>query len=218
MRIQGKNVDLIPFTQNILTHLFIWHDDPWFDDVMSAEVGPKSESDLKQMYNRFVAPIGRLFVVAEHDTTDPIGIVAFGNIDLMVRQAEVFGGIGVLDKRDKGYGIEALTMMIDWGVGQLGLQRIYAIVKQHNQVCINMLTNAGFKKGAVTKNALYQGGKFVNTVAMNYTLASSLPLNMFAQVSEFTKEYKQKGESVHSGHVKMLNAFCEYIRKTGGDE
>jgi RimJ/RimL family protein N-acetyltransferase len=217
MDIVGSRVDLRPFTKDIIAYLYKWHQDPEFDATMSTEIGPKSEIDLKAMYDRFLPPSGRLFVVTRHGEAAPIGVVAFGNLDLVNRRAEIFGGLG--DRRGEGLGVEAMRMMMDWGIANLGLQRIYANVVADNRGCLNMLANADFKKEAEFKNEIYRGGRFLNRVVMGYNLASTLPLELFKTVTEFVKKYKENtGKNIHGGHLELLNAFCEYVRKTGGDD
>lgn len=212
MNISGDKVVLTAFSDSILSDLYRWHQDEWFDDVMSDEVGPKSSVDLKQMYNPIMPPRGRLFVVKEKKEGNAIGIIALYNIDLVNRQAEIFGGIGDKKNRDKGYGAEALGLMIRWGVEQLGLHRIYANIKSHNKESINLLTKAGFKKESVQKDVIFQNGNFINKVIMSYTLNSILPSNINDEVSNFLAKYeKENGKALHDGYINVIKSFCDYI-------
>jgi len=215
MNLEGDRVDLKPFTNNIIQFLFNWHRDPVFDSMMSQEVGPKSEYDIQTRYGSMVKS-GRVFVVTEHGQDIPVGIVCLINIDTINRKAEIYGGLG--DKRNQGLGAEALKMMVSWGVEQLGLQRIYANIISTNKESINLLQNAGFKKEAEFKNEIYQGGRFHNRVVMGFNLASDLPANIVEHITGFLASRKDSGKKVHGGYVEMLNEFCEYVRKTGGDE
>jgi RimJ/RimL family protein N-acetyltransferase len=219
MTVEGEEVDLKPFAEKILSDLFVWHEDPVFDEMTSSEIGPKSIVDLKNMYNQFMPPNGRLFTVVKHGQVKPIGIVALANIDMKNRQAEIFGGIGLKETRNKGYGPESLRLMMNWGINQLGLQRIYAYVKANNQESCNMLVKAGFKKETEIKDAIYQNGSFSNRILMGYTLSSKLPLNIMEQITSFAKYCKEDlGKKIHDGHLELLNTFCEFVRKQGGEE
>ena len=217
MNIEGKRVDLRAIDSSIVHHLFEWHLDPEFDKSMMVESGPKSEIDIKVMYDRFLPPHGRFFAISEHGKLVPIGFIVLHNLDMVNRKAEIIAGLGTM--RGEGLMAEAVTLMMDWGISQLGLQRIYANVVAGNERCMKMLSACGFKKEAEFKNEIYRNGAYVNRIVFGYNLVSTLPLEMFKKVTEFVKHYKETTKkNIHGGHVDMLNSFCEFVRKTGGDD
>jgi len=187
MILKGEKVYLIPYDETSIGLLVKWHEDDVFDDVMSDERSPKSIIDIKNIYSRFLPPRGRLFIGAikpidelkdeekqklspekkkEMEKLIPIGIIALADIDWKNRKAELFGGIGFKEMRNKGYGIDAIKTILNWARKELGLHRIYAYVKAHNKIAINSLKTAGFKVECEMKDAIYQDGKFINKVLM----------------------------------------------------
>ena len=188
--IKGERVYLMPFNDLSLLLVQKWHEDEWFDDVMSGERGPKSSVDIKNLYQGFMAPHGRLFVVcikpseimdkASIDALNPsqkekideliqVGVVALTNIDMKNRKAEIYGGIGDKTLREKGLGIDTIQVMVKWARKELGLHRIYAYVKEHNQIAINSIKTAGFTLECMMKDACYQDGKFINKAMLACT-------------------------------------------------
>jgi len=172
--IKGKKVVLLPYASADWNLLEAWHQDPWFDDVMSDEIRGKDQSDIISMYKRFSPPNGRLFMGArisknQEEIPVKIGMVAITNIDWKNRKAEIVGGIGPVDLRNKGYGIDAIETVVDWARRQLGLHRIYAIVKAHNEAAIKSLQAAGFKIEGAMKDAHFQDGNFINKVMLANT-------------------------------------------------
>jgi RimJ/RimL family protein N-acetyltransferase len=157
---------------------------------MSDEVGPKSIVDIQNIYKQFLPPQGRLFMGAIRpiDTMDPeatekfdeakkkelselvqIGVVAFCNIDAKNKSAEIFGGIGYPEMREKGYGIDAMKTLIAWGRKELGLHRIYAYCREENKLAVNSLQTAGFTMECHMKDAVFHGGKFENKILLANT-------------------------------------------------
>lgn len=188
--IKGERVYLMPVTDLSMMLIAKWHEDEWFDDVMSGERGPKSVIDLKNMYQQFMPPYGRLFMgcirpseimeakdIAKLSDTQKVssnelvqvGVVALANIDWKNRKAEIYGGIGETGLREKGLGIDAMRTIIHWARLELGLHRIYAYVKEHNQIAINSLKTAGFTLECMMKDAAYQDGKFINKALLAAT-------------------------------------------------
>ena len=186
--IKGDRVTLVPVNDITMALIVKWHEDPWFDDVLSNECSPKSANDLRNFYAQFLPPAGRIFAatIVPLDGMDEkdkekldnkqkdmlaqpmqIGIIALTNIDMKNRKAEIFGGIGEPTLREKGYGIEGLGLMVKWARKELGLHRIYAYIKEHNQLAINSMKSAGFVLECMMKDATYQDGQFINKALMS---------------------------------------------------
>ncbi|WP_027409095.1 GNAT family N-acetyltransferase [Anoxybacteroides tepidamans] len=58
----------------------------------------------------------------------------------------------------KGYATEAVSKVISYGLHELGLTRIGAVVFIGNQASNQLLTKIGFQKEAVLRNYMYQNG------------------------------------------------------------
>ncbi len=81
---------------------------------------------------------------------------ALGLIDLFdFNPAHHRAGVGILiaekEYRGKGYGREALQLMINYGATHLRLHQLYANISEDNETSIKLFENQGFKRIGVKK-------------------------------------------------------------------
>ncbi|MDF2606744.1 MAG: N-acetyltransferase [Bacillales bacterium] len=63
----------------------------------------------------------------------------------------------------KGYTLEALSKVIQYGFNELGFTRIGAVVFTENQASNNLLTKLGFQQEGILRDYMYQNGKAHDT-------------------------------------------------------
>ena len=95
-----------------------------------------------------------------------IGNVALINISLPNRRASM--GIFIGDKScwSKGYGTEALELMVRYAFHELNLHRIYLTVFEFNVRAMRAYEKAGFRREGVFRDAVYKNGKYHNVYPM----------------------------------------------------
>jgi diamine N-acetyltransferase len=75
-------------------------------------------------------------------------------------------GIGILIKkeahREKGYGKEALNLLIDYCFTHLDLHQLYCNISETNKASINLFSNRGFEKIGLKKDWNIINGAFKN--------------------------------------------------------
>jgi len=89
-----------------------------------------------------------------------IGSVGLHDISMPFRYTEL--GIVIGDKScwSKGYGTEALNLMMGYGFDQLNLHRIFLTVFSFNARAIRVYEKAGFKREGVFRDHMYWNGKY----------------------------------------------------------
>jgi UDP-4-amino-4,6-dideoxy-N-acetyl-beta-L-altrosamine N-acetyltransferase len=97
-------------------------------------------------------------VLKENDQL--IGNIALTHISIPYRQASL--GIFIGDKScwSKGYGTEALNLMLGHGFNQLNLHRIFLTVLSFNARAIRAYEKVGFKREGVFREHMYRDGKY----------------------------------------------------------
>lgn len=101
------------------------------------------------------------FSIVKKDNDELIGNCSFFDIDKMYGTATVGVFIGEEENRNKGYGTEALKLLIGYGFDYLNLNNIMLNVYSFNENAINCYNKVGFKelgrrRGAITiKNKRY---------------------------------------------------------------
>ena len=140
----------------------------WFNDVefmrnydMIAGV-PKRNDEIKVMVNSFEGTNERyIFAIREKHTDRIIGIVGFDEIIWSNGTAVVFIGIGEVEFKGKGFGKEALMLILDYGFNEFNFYKIQLSVLQYNLPAIKLYEGAGFvREGAYREYILKDGVRY----------------------------------------------------------
>ncbi len=99
----------------------------------------------------------RLGVFLHDDTV--IGDVALQDIDWKNRSCSIGLGIAKIEHRNKGYGSEAVKLMLEYGFGNLGLERISANTLEQNIAAQRSLEKQGFIMEGRERKAVYFAGR-----------------------------------------------------------
>jgi RimJ/RimL family protein N-acetyltransferase len=75
-------------------------------------------------------------------------------------------GIGEADYRGKGYGTDAMRLLVSYGFRELGLHRIGLGVFGNNIGAIRSYEKSGFRQEVVMREALYRDGVRQNEITM----------------------------------------------------
>ena len=96
-----------------------------------------------------------------------IGSWAFNDIDWRNRSAEF--GILIGDKSywNRGYGTEAVRLLVQHGFKTLNLNRIYLHVFENNPRAIRAYEKAGFIHEGRKRQAEYKDGKYIDVLVMS---------------------------------------------------
>jgi hypothetical protein len=97
-----------------------------------------------------------------HDNS-PVGFTRFKSIDHRSGVAEISIVIG---DPGKGFGREALTLLIEYGFLELNLNRIELTVLSFNAVAIHLYEKLGFQQEGVLRQHLFRDGKYHETWVM----------------------------------------------------
>jgi len=134
--------------------LYIGHSvegsDNWFDDIQKVQG--------KQHV--------RLGIFLNDGTV--IGDVALQDIDEWNRSCSIGIGIAKIKNRRSGYGKEAISLIIDYGFFNIGLERIVAKTLEPNIASQKSFERLGFTLEGTERQAIYFSGKRYNR--LNYGL------------------------------------------------
>ncbi len=96
-----------------------------------------------------------------------IGGCGLNNVDWKNRVAMVGIFIGDKDYWGKGYGSDAMTVLIDFIFNEMNLNRIMLNVYGFNERAIKSYEKCGFAKEGVLRQALFKGGQYHDEVIMS---------------------------------------------------
>ena len=90
-----------------------------------------------------------------------------GPIDWRNGSAELGIYIGETDEWGKGYGTDTLNALVDFGLGELRLERIWLRVLDSNARAIRSYEKAGFVAEGTLRHLLHQHGRWVDGIQMS---------------------------------------------------
>ena len=74
-------------------------------------------------------------------------------------------GIGPAEDRRKGYGSQALTMLLRYSFGELNLFRVTAVVPAYNTGALRLFQKFGFMEEVRRGKAMYRDGEFWDIIS-----------------------------------------------------
>ena len=89
-----------------------------------------------------------------------IGICSLHDGGLPSRSAELGIAIGEREEQGKGYGEEALRLLLEYGFATLGLHRIGLNVYENNPRAIRCYEKCGFRREGVRREARWWAGRW----------------------------------------------------------
>lgn len=95
-----------------------------------------------------------------------IGFICLHTIEWNNRSASMAIGIGEQDYRGKGYGTEAIQLMLYYAFQELNLHRVGLDVISNNESAIEVYQNIGFIQEGVMRECVYREGHTLNRIFM----------------------------------------------------
>jgi len=159
--LEGENLKLTSIRDSDFYSLENWFNDVAFlrhYDIMPAT--PKSKKELDELLIYYGDSHERcIYAIREKKEDKIIGVAGFDNIVWTSGVATVFIGIGESAFRGKGYGKEALSLLLDFGFNELNFHRIQLNVISYNLNAIRLYEGLGFVKEGVCRELVYRDGK-----------------------------------------------------------
>jgi RimJ/RimL family protein N-acetyltransferase len=156
----GNNVKLTSIKESDITSLEDWFNDVYFlrhYDILPAV--PMSKKQLENLLKYYEDSEERcIFAIRKVQTNELIGITGFDNIIWSNGVATLYIGIGNKSARGKGFGKEALNLLIDYGFNELNFHRIQLNVISYNTNAIKLYESLGFIKEGVCRELIFRDG------------------------------------------------------------
>ena len=108
----------------------------------------------------------KCYIIIEKQSKKPIGITSLINIDLKNRNAECIIDIGEKEAWGKGYGSEAMKLLLDYGFLEMNLHRISLRVFSFNSRAIKLYEKLGFQQEGRSSEAIFRDGAWHDIIHM----------------------------------------------------
>jgi RimJ/RimL family protein N-acetyltransferase len=139
--------------------------DPAVAYFLSRMPSPHTPADSRQWIGKTARMArdksGYYFAIATRENDEVIGVIGLRNLKLTDKKAELTYWLG---RKFWGRGLmsEAVSLMLKYAFGKLGLRRVHAMVHERNTGSIKVLEKAGFTREAVYRKASFKGRRWAD--------------------------------------------------------
>lgn len=166
----GQHVGLGPLNDEVLPLFTKWANDFATNAISGNDLRPASPSGLIAEWEPLVKgerPGWYGFVIYELTTMQPIGMINLRDVDTVHRTAEFGITIGERSNRGKGYGTEAIQLILDLAFNGLNLHNVWLDTLSLNPSAISAYTRAGFREIGRRREAYRLGGRTYDVILMD---------------------------------------------------
>jgi RimJ/RimL family protein N-acetyltransferase len=159
----GQKVRLEKFCDKHLTDKYIsWLNDFEINKYLCVGRLPISKSEVSILSGD--NDIRFAIITSEKNLTEEfVGTISLHKIDWIARRAEMGYMIGNKRFWGKGVASEAISLVTDYGINRLGLNKIVAGVVEGNNGSVRVLEKNGYKKYATEYQEYWLEGKFLDS-------------------------------------------------------
>lgn len=150
------NLEDLAFLYSLENNESLWElsqtQKPFSKEVLSSylETAQKDIKEIKQL---------RLMITSK--TNEPMGFIDLFDYDAHNKRAGV--SIVLIDKhRQKGYGKDALSLLVNYSFNVLCLHQLYGNILEDNSASINLFKSVGFEKVGLKKEWRFYKERYKN--------------------------------------------------------
>ncbi len=164
--LSGQKVILRPITDDDTDLIVRWRNEPSVYEYFIFRQPFTAEMHRGWLKNRVATGQVVQYIIVLKDTQQPVGSVYFRDIDTRHESAEYGIFIGEDSARNKGVGTETARLFTDFGLGALGLHRIFLKVLDGNDIARRSYEKVGFKTEGMFRDMVKLDGRFRNVIFM----------------------------------------------------
>jgi RimJ/RimL family protein N-acetyltransferase len=150
-----------------LKELNVWRNDPELIAQLGTNFRFISQEVDDEWFENYLSNRDKSVRLAIEVNGEYIGNVNLTHIDFRNKSAEYSIMLGIKSFRGKGVGLAASKMILEHGVKDLGMRRIWLTCLEDNKPAIGLYYKLGFQLEGVMRDAVYKQGSFRNLLLMS---------------------------------------------------
>jgi len=166
-KLVGEKIYLSPMNLEDAEIFTKWLNDFNVSDYTGRSSGLMTVNAEKEWLNNALNSGESLFSIIKLENDKLIGNTGLMKIDNIRRTATLGIMIGESENMNKGYGTEALKLLLDYGFNYLNLNNIMLEVFEFNKRAIRAYQKAGFKEIGRRRKAYFLNGKYYDEIYMD---------------------------------------------------
>ncbi|MDP2856562.1 MAG: GNAT family protein, partial [Bacillota bacterium] len=164
--LKGSSVMLRPARRDDLDILLRWANDAETTRWLLIDPPMTRAAESSWLEYMLTSVTDRLFIIYTAGGT-PVGTIALGQISSKHRKARV--GIAIFEKasRNRGFGTEAMELVLDYSFNTLKLHRVELDVFEDNAAAIRSYKKCGFVSEGIVRECYVKNGRFITAILMS---------------------------------------------------
>ena len=163
----GNLVYLRALEPEDIEHCLRWYNDPLITQYIDASALPISRHSQTEYMDRLRKDDKTIVLAICREENDlHIGNIGFHQISHVDRRAELGITIGERTLHRKGYGTDAIQVMLRYGFESLNLRRIFLRVVTSNEPAIRCYEKLGFQQEGMLRQHAYRDGVYQDEILM----------------------------------------------------
>jgi RimJ/RimL family protein N-acetyltransferase len=145
----------------------------WINDLRTSRFlafrSPLSTPLEERFFDQMLETQGKtawFFVIGRLEDDRPVGAIDLHAVDLTAGGAGLGVMIGDPDDTGRGYGADAIASLVDFGFGQLRLERIWLDVYDFNERARRVYERLGFVHEGTLRHAFFRDGRYADVHRM----------------------------------------------------
>ncbi len=165
--LQSERVNLRPVEQADLPVLYQWVNDPELRGLI-GETRPASQAGMETYLKRIEEDSHRVWLmIVERATQQVVGEAGLLRMFPDWRTTDLSMIIGDKAARGKGYGSEAMQLLLDYAFGYLNFHRVAIGVVGSNTRALRFYEKAGFKREGIQRDGYFYNHQYQDFVMMS---------------------------------------------------
>ncbi len=168
--LKGDRIKLGPVKREYVESYLKWLNDPEITQYLTffRPLTRMMEEDwIENLKNQNDTIVFGIIITDENDAEKLIGNCGLHAIDWKNRVGEVGIIIGEKEYQGKGYGTEAMELLLEYGFKTVNLNRIQLRVYEFNSRAINSYNKIGFVEEGRMRQAMFVNGEYHDTIFMS---------------------------------------------------
>lgn len=174
-KLVGENIYLSPINVEDYEKCTKWFNDFETTDYIGRSSQLMTLSSEKEWFEKNSSNT-YVFAIVTLSEDKFIGTIEIDEIDNIRRTGTLGIFIGDKEARNKGFGSEAIKLLLDYGFNYLNLHNINLTVFDFNERAIACYKKCGFKECGRRRESYFLNGKYYDVISMDI-LSSEFPIS-----------------------------------------